>query len=152
MARGEHEVVLGLQGGTAVTLTGRGDDLGLGERCGIRTRDSQPYHRAQELALEEAERHIAEVMEESIQRATDDLRALLDRVRAGGATVRRAGLVVKHYRLPATLAATLRSHPACHGAEGQMTTDALSAACEAVGLEVVAAEAGRIDPRVEGIG
>jgi hypothetical protein len=145
-------VAIGLHGRTAIALTGRGDDLGVVVRGEVRTRESQPYHDAQELPLEAAERRIAAAAEAAAQRATDDLRRIVDEVRSQGLEVVRAGVVARAYRLPATLAATLRSHPACHGAEGRMTIDALLEACDRLGLEVVARPEASIDPRVEPVG
>jgi hypothetical protein len=147
------EAVVGLYGRVAVTLTGAGADLGVLDRRDVRTRESQPYHEAQGVSLDEAERLIAAALEQSTQRATSDLRGLVDHLAEDGVAVAAAGLVVSGYRLPATLAATLRSHPACHAAEGQMTRDALWAACDALGIEVVAVPASEgIDARVEGVG
>lgn len=59
------------------------------------------------------------------------------------AASRAPGIVMSAYELPRTLGATLRSHPACHAAEGQMTRDALVSACESLGLRVLGALASR---------
>lgn len=146
------DAAVGLYGRDAVTLTGKGPDLGVVDRRVVRTRESQPYHEAQGVAIEEAERIIATALDESIARATQDLRALVDELAKAGVTVSRAGVIARDYRLPHTLAATLRSHPACHGAEGQMTRDALLAACDAVGLEVFATPLEPIEARIDAVG
>ena len=147
-----HQVSVGLCGRVAVALTGVGDDLGVVARGDVRTRESQPYHAAQELSLEEAERLIADTADASARRATDDLRRLAEEIAATGGQLVRAAVVGRDYRLPKTLAATLRSHPACHAAEGQMTVDALTAACNALGLDVMVTTDQSLDPRVEHVG
>jgi len=145
-------VAVGLQGRVAVALTGVGDDLGLVARGEVRTRESQPYHDAQDMALDEAERYIAAAADAAVERATGDLRRFVDEVAASGLDVVCIGLVTREYRLPKTLAATLRSHPALHAAEGQMTIDALAGAGNALGIEVVATSDQRIDSRADSAG
>lgn len=145
-------VSIGLNGRVALALTGVGDDLGIVAQGTVRTRESQPYHEAQGLPLDEAERLIAEAGDASALRATGDLRQFVDDVAAQGVEVVRVGLIARDYRLPKTLAATLRSHPACHAAEGQMTIDALTAACNALGIDVVAFTDHTLDPRVDPVG
>lgn len=143
---------IGLHGRTGVALTGVGDDLGLLARTEVRTRESQPFHDAQAMALADAERWIARAEDEAIERATADLRALVDELAGRGLQVVAAGVAGKAYRLPSSLGATLRSHPLCHAAEGKMTNDALVAAGTALGLEVVVLTDGAIADRVETVG
>lgn len=143
---------VGLHGRVAVALTGIGDDLGVVVRGIVRTRESQPYHDAQSLPLDEAERLIDAASEAAAVRATDDLRHIIEELATSGLEVERAGVVARQYRLPATLAATLRSHPSCHAAEGQMTVDALLEACDRLGIDVVAISEPSVDPRVEPVG
>jgi hypothetical protein len=152
MTRRTAAVALGLHGRTAVALTGAGDDLGVVLRGDVRTRESQPYHEAQALPLEDAERLNEAAAEAPATRATGDLRQIVDQLRADGLEVVRVGIVAKTYRLPSTLAAVLRSHPSCHAAEGRMTVDALLDACQRLGLEVVAHPEAAIDPRTEPVG
>ena len=146
------ELAIGIHGRVAVALTGIGDDLGVVARAEVRTRDSQPYHDAQSLPLDEAERLINTAAEAAAARAAGDLRELVDQLAADGHHVTCAGVVARQYRLPATLAATLRSHPSCHAAEGQMTVDALIEGCTRVGIDVVASPDPAIDPKVEPVG
>ena len=145
-------VAIGLHGRTAVALTGVGADLGLVARTEVRTRESQPFHDAQTMALADAERLIARAEDEAIERATADLRVLVDELAGRGLQVVAAGIAGKAYRLPSSLEATLRSHPLCHAAEGKMTNDALVAACGALGLEVVMLTGGAIADRVDAAG
>jgi hypothetical protein len=145
-------MAIGIYGRVAVALTGVGDDLGVVTRAAVRTRDSQPYHDAQSLPLDEAERLIETAAEGAAARAAGDLRELVEQLTADGHRVTCAGVVARQYRLPATLAATLRSHPSCHAAEGQMTVDALIEGCRRVGIDVVASPDPAIDPRVESVG
>jgi len=140
--------VIGLCGSTAVTLTGVGADLGVLDRRKITTRDCQPYHEAQGLPVDEAERLIADALARATQNAVADLRALIDEVGAP----RGVGISFKEYRLSSSLEKRLASHAMCHGAEGEMTRDALWAACEALALPVHAAPFDVIDPRADGVG
>jgi hypothetical protein len=144
---------IGFDGSIAVTLTGVGDDLGVVDRRKVRTREGQPYHAAVHVPLDEGARLIAQAVVDSAARATDDMRVLLDDVAAAGVSVVRAAVVFKAYRLPTSLEATLRSHTACHAAEGLMTREALCAACDAFDIEVLEVPVdSAIDPRVEGLG
>jgi hypothetical protein len=144
--------VIGLCGSTAVTLTGVGADLGVVDRRAIATRDCQPYHDAQGMPIDKAERLIAEALARATQHAVDDLRALIDELAAQDVRAVGTAIAFKTYRLSSSIAARLRSHAMCHGAEGEMTRDALWAACEALGLPVHAAPFDVIDPRAEGAG
>jgi hypothetical protein len=146
------QVAIGLYGRTAVALTGVGDDLGVVARAEVRTRESQPFHDAQNLAIEEAERLIASAAEAAVQRAADDLRQLTADLAKCDLQVVRAAVVAREYRLPKTLAATLRSHPACHAAEGQMTNDALTEACNILGLDVVVMTDVTVAAKADGVG
>lgn len=141
--------VIGLCAGTAVMLTGTGNDLGVLDRRAIQTRDCQPYHDAQGLPIVDAERLIAEAFDRAIGHATDGLRELIEDLEAD---VRVAGINFKEYKMPSSVEVRLRSHAMCHGAEGEMTRDALWAACEALGLAVHAAPFDVIDPRAESVG
>jgi hypothetical protein len=141
--------VIGLCGSTAVTLTGVGADLGVLDRRKITTRDCQPYHDAQGLSLDKAERLIAEALERATQHATDDLQTLVDELVAQDVRVAGTAIAFKHYRMSSSLEARLASHAMCHGAEGEMTRDALFAACEALGFHVHVAPFDVIDPRTQ---
>lgn len=145
-------VAIGLHGRVAVGLTGVGDDLGVVVRATVRTRESQPYHDAVGLAPPEAERLIAAAEEGAALRATADLEAVVGQLAQKGLVVTAAGVMARHYRLPPTIDAILRSHTSCHAAEGRMTVDALLEACQRVGLPVVAVPELVIDPRVEPVG
>jgi hypothetical protein len=147
-----RRVVLGLHGRTAVALTGVGDDLGVVVRADVRTRESQPFHDAEGLPLDQAEALIASALDAAIDRAAGDLAPIVEQVAAAGLELAGAVVATKVYRLPATLEAILRSHASCHGAEGQMTGDALVAACERLGLAVTMTPDLDIDPKVEPVG
>src|SRR4029077_14086806 len=90
--------------------------------------------------------------ERAVQHATDDLRALIDELAEQDVRVAGTALAFKHYKLSSSLEARLRSHAMCPGAEGEMTRDALSAACEALGLHAHVAPFDVIDPRAEAAG
>ena len=135
-----------------MALTGVGDDLGVVARAAVRTRESQPFHDAQGMAIGEAERLIAAASDAAVERAAGDLRRLLDDLAERGLRVVGAAVVGREYKLPATLEATLRSHPACHAAEGQMTNEALTEACDVVGIEVTVMTDVAVSARAEGVG
>jgi hypothetical protein len=144
-----NAAAIGLCGSTAVALTGAGADLGVLDRRSITTRDCQPYHDAQGLSVADAEKLIAAAYDRAVANATDGLRALVESL---DERVRVAGISFKEYRLAPSLEVRLRSHPMCHGAEGEMTRDALWAACEALGLEVHAVPPDAVDARAEQAG
>lgn len=105
------------------------------------------------MSTAEGERIVSAALAVACERATTDMRALLDDMTAAGLEVRAAGIAFKTYRVPTSLDAIVRSHPLCHAAEGQLTTDALFAACEAVGLPVTTMlVSDGVDPRAEGVG
>lgn len=135
MGATEHEACIGLSAGTAVVLATAAPTT-LVERGVVRTREGQPYHEAQGMPIDRAEPLIARRFDESCERATEDLRAILAAAKARGFTVRRAAVVWREYRLPSSIESILRSHPLCHAAEGQMTREAIAAGCERCGLDV----------------
>jgi hypothetical protein len=145
-------VVLGLHARTAVALTGVGDDLGVVVRAEVRTRESQPFHDAEGLPLARAEALIAAALEVAVDRAARDLASIVEQLTASGFELEGAVVVTKVYRLPPTLEAILRSHTSCHAAEGQMTGEALVAACDQLGIDVTVTPDFEIDPRAESIG
>lgn len=145
-------VVLGLYGRTAVALTGVGDDLGVVVRTEVRTRESQPFHDAEGMPLDQAEALIAAAFDAAIDRAARDLAPIVARFEGADHELEGAVVVMKVYRLPTTLDAILRSHTSCHAAEGQMTGDALVAACDQLGIAVTVTPDLDIDARVELVG
>ena len=146
------DVAIGLHGRTAVALTGVGDDLGVVARAEVRTRESQPFHDAQGLPIDEAERLIAAAADAAVARAAADLRQLVDELAGRGLHAVGAAVAGRDYKLPATLEATIRSHTACHAAEGQMTNEALTEACNVVGIEVTVMTDVVAAAMVEGVG
>lgn len=90
------------------------------------------------MELAAAEEFIREEEALAERRARRGLEAIVGELRPRGIELSWAGILVSTYELPRTLAAMLASHPACHGAEGQMTRDALCLASEALGLALVA--------------
>jgi hypothetical protein len=118
----------------------------------VRTRESQPFHDAEGLPIDQAETLIAAALDAAIDRAAGDLEPVVAQLTQDGLELRGAVVVTKVYRLPATLDAILRSHTSCHAAEGQMTGEALVAACERLGIDVAVSADLDIDPRAEPIG
>jgi hypothetical protein len=88
---------------------------------------NQPYHTARELGVARGRVFIEECRQASIE--------LLDRT-AGLAGCLRATILIGSGRTPATLEATLNSHPAIHTAEGEFFRAIVLEAAESRGLPV----------------
>ena len=95
--------------------------------------DAHAYHRAAELDPRAARELIARAVDLSRRRAVDALQTLLAEI---GARAAGAVIVGGNARIPADLAAVLRSHPLVHGAEGELFRNALAAACAAANVQV----------------
>jgi hypothetical protein len=90
------------------------------------------YHRAARLSAAAAEKFVRESRAAAARRA----RAAIRTFRKSQPLV-VAGIPLSAGKLPSDLAAILRSHPFIHTAEGVFYREALAAAAEACGLEVV---------------
>jgi hypothetical protein len=97
----------------------------------------QPYHAVESLPLADAERRLALLSDSARRLAADALGAVVSRVRAGGFSLGRSGILDASGRKGATLAATLASHALIHTADGDHFRDALAAAARRHGLAVV---------------
>jgi hypothetical protein len=97
----------------------------------------QPYHAAKEMQFAEAEAFLdrcGAATQRMAKRAVCDVVAEL----SGKGCAAAAACVLLGSGRPGTdLAATLRSHPMIHTAEGDFFRDALKAACESCGLRVI---------------
>ena len=115
------------------------------DRRAVALHDRQAYHAAGGLPLDRAEKLISDAVKVAHRRAKDAVGNIVKVAARVGTEVGAGAVLMSAYQGPSTLAATLRSHPACHAAEGQMTRDAFIAACDALGLEVVTALEREID-------
>ena len=100
-------------------------------------RPVQPYHMAREMGLKEAAQYLKRFAHDSKLLAQQALRDEIDRLREGGYRVVNCGIPTGSGRLPATLEATLASHPAVHTAEGELFREALIRACESLWVPVL---------------
>jgi hypothetical protein len=95
---------------------------------------AQPYHRARELGIGKAQKYLDREAEAARELAVQALRNAM-----GDLGIRRAvacGMLMGSGRIPATLEATLASHPAIHTAEGDFFRDAILQAAATCKLAV----------------
>jgi hypothetical protein len=97
----------------------------------------QPYHAAKEMKLAEAEAFLARCAAATRQMAETAVREAMADLASKGHTVTRACVLLSSGRSLPGLAATLRSHPMIHTAEGHFFRDAVKTACESRGLQVL---------------
>jgi hypothetical protein len=106
--------------------------------------DAHAYHRAAELDLPAARELISRAEELSRRMAAEALRTFFAGLEARAA----AGVIVGgNARIPADLAAVLRSHPLIHAAEGDLFRNALAAACAAANVRVEVVPARQLHSR-----
>jgi hypothetical protein len=98
----------------------------------------QPYHAAKEMRLKDAEAFLQSCAGNAKAMATAAVRDSVAELAAKGYRVLGACVLAGSGRVPASLAATLASHPLIHTAEGEFFRRALKQACEDCGLEVLA--------------
>ncbi len=96
------------------------------------TLGAEVYHRAAQLSGAAAEKFVRESGKAAARRA----RAAIESLRDSQPLV-AAGVLLSAGKLPSDIAAILRSHPFIHTAEGVFYREALAAAAEACGLDVV---------------
>ncbi len=121
---------------TAVALSGTPDAPRVAARCRVELwddTDPQAYHQAAELDPGAARELIARAEVLSRRKAVDSLQAFF-----GGLDARPFAAVIAggNARIPADLAAVLRSHPLVHAAEGELFRRALATASAAADLRV----------------
>jgi hypothetical protein len=97
----------------------------------------QPYHAAKEMQLAEAEAFLDRCRAAARQMAETAIREAVAQLAGKGYTVAGACVLLGSGRPATSLAATLRSHPMIHTAEGDFFRDALKAGCESCGLPVL---------------
>jgi hypothetical protein len=97
----------------------------------------QPYHAAKEMQLAEAEAFLDRCGAATRRMAETSVRQAVAELAGKGYAVAGACVLLGSGRPATGLAATLRSHPMIHTAEGDFFRDALKAACESCGLPVL---------------
>jgi hypothetical protein len=104
----------------------------------LRIRGSlQPYHAAKEMQLAEAEAFLDGCGAATRRMAETAVREAVAELAGKGYAVAGACVLLGSGRPATSLAATLRSHPMIHTAEGDFFRGALKAACESCGLPVL---------------
>lgn len=96
-------------------------------------RPVQPYHQAERLDLEAAERLIRSAMDEAEAMARQALIAASNDLKAGGYQVIACALLLGSGRPLPSLADILGSHPLIHTAEGELYRGAIARAGESLG-------------------
>jgi len=96
----------------------------------------QPYHEIEGLPLAQAERRLAALLASAVRLAGGALERLIERARTAGVVPRAAGILDSSGQGGAPLATILASHALIHTADGNHFRDALTRACEALGLSV----------------
>ena len=97
----------------------------------------QPYHAAKEMKLADAEAFLDRCHAATQRMAETAVREAVAELAGKGHTVAGACVLLGSGRPATGLAATLRSHPMIHTAEGDFFRAALKAACESCGLPVL---------------
>jgi hypothetical protein len=96
----------------------------------------QPYHEVEGLPLAQAERRLAALLASAVRLAGGALERLIERARTAGVVPRAAGILDSSGQGGAPLATILASHALIHTADGNHFRDALTQACEGLGLSV----------------
>src|SRR5580704_11924248 len=96
----------------------------------------QPYHRAKDMKLEDAEAFLRRCAGAADEMAGAGLRDALAALAGRGYQVIGCAVLMAAGRRGGDLASILRSHPAIHTAEGEFFRNALRAAAESEGLAV----------------
>jgi hypothetical protein len=97
----------------------------------------QPYHFAETLPLEEAERHLRKCAEVSQRLAVQAIREMLDGVTARKYRVLACAMLLASGRALPSLQKILASHALVHTAEGEFFRKVVREACEHCGIPVV---------------
>ena len=97
----------------------------------------QPYHFAENLGLEEAERHLQKCAAVSQRLAVQAMREMLDGVTARKYRVLGCAMLLASGRALPSLQKILASHALIHTAEGEFFRNVVSDACEACHIPVM---------------
>jgi hypothetical protein len=125
-----------------VAITGPLDSPSIIDRrtiqlCNPKTRGSkQPYHAAEPLPYQQAERFVTQCIDETRHLADEGLRAAIQDVQNSGHHIAACGILLGSGRTLPTLERILASHALIHAAEGEMFRDALLHAAQECKLTV----------------
>ena len=97
----------------------------------------QAFHAASGLPIDHAREVIMQVERSAIAASQRELRLLVHDLARQGHQVRAVAISVPTSSVPDDLRTILRSHPLLHAAEGELYSEALADAAQAVGLTMV---------------
>ena len=103
----------------------------------------QPYHFAENLGVEEAERHLQKCATVSQRLAVNAIREMLDGVTARKYRVIGCAMLLASGRALPSLQKILASHALIHTAEGEFFRNIVSEACESYHIPVMGRASGR---------
>lgn len=107
----------------------------------------QPYHFAENLGLEEAERHLQKCAAVSLRLAVQAIREMLDGVSARKYRVLGCAMLLASGRALPSLQNILASHSLVHAAEGEFFRKVVREASERCGIPVVGFRERELDER-----
>lgn len=99
--------------------------------------ERQPYHRAKNLALNEAEKYLARCAAESERLATGSIRGMTEDLQKCGYRLAKCAVLTASGRELPPLAGILAAHPLIHTAEGEFFRNAICSACEGLRLNIL---------------
>jgi hypothetical protein len=99
-------------------------------------RGNQPYHRAEELGLQEAEKYLAEYTAESDRLAREALSNTVTELKSRGYEIVAVALLLSARRKLPPLPQILASHPLIHTAEGELFRQTILCSCESLTIPV----------------
>jgi hypothetical protein len=108
----------------------------------------QPYHRAKNLALNEAEKYLARCAAESERLATGSIRGMTEDLQKRGYRLAKCAVLTASGRELPPLAGILAAHPLIHTAEGEFFRNAICSACEGLRLNVLRVREREVDGRL----
>ena len=109
----------------------------------------QPYHSAEKLQLEEAEKYLANCSAASGQLALDAIRELLKDLDKREYRVQGSAILMASGRKLPSLAEIFASHAFIHGAEGEFFRTNVRKACEELGIAVTALRERELEERAK---
>jgi hypothetical protein len=100
-------------------------------------RGNQPYHRAQQLGLANAEKYLADYTAETDNLSRQVVARAISDLKTRGYRVTRAAILQASGRTLPDLAKILAAHPLIHTAEGELFRNTIRRACESLDIPVV---------------
>lgn len=102
-----------------------------------RQRGNQPYHRAAELGIADAEKYLAEYTVESDRLAREAIGKAIAEIKKRGYHITAMALLLASGRKLPPLPQILASHPLIHTAEGEFFRETVRRASESLGIPIV---------------